>query len=398
MKKVLQLCHKPPFPSVDGGCMEMAKMSAFFNNSNAFHLDILTYGTQKHPFNAKYFSHLTNSKVYGVSINTRLTKTGAVKGLVRNKSYHLSRFKSESFKAILTELVNQNNYDYIVLESIFAGLYLDDIKQLTTAKIILNSPNVEFEIWERIAQSTSNTLKKLYLKKLAKQLKKEELAITSKVDGIIAISKKDEAFYHNQFPKKTITNIPYLLDTKRYKKEEGSDKNEFKLYHIGAMDWQPNLTGVEWFLHEVWQKNEASFHNISLSLAGKNMPTVFNKYANKNTFVHGFVDNAIDFHKQHTVMVVPLFSGSGMRIKLIEAMACGNCIITTAIGAEGIPYEHNKHLIIANTPQEFKEAILLLLNNREQIQKIGKNAQHLVQEHFDNCILEAKITHFFKQL
>lgn len=397
MKKVLQLSHKPPFPAIDGGCLEMAKMSNFFDKSQGYKLSILTYSTNKHPFNQKDFNHLSNTNVYNVTIDTSLSTKGALKGLLQNKSYHLSRFKSLAFKKQLTALLSKENYDYIVLESIFSGLYIDEIRANSKAHIILNSPNIEFEIWERLAKETTSRFKKEYLKKLAKQLKKEELSITAKVDGIIAISQKDEAYYNSIYKNIPSTHIPYLLNTDLYYKEPVK-QSAVKLYHIGAMDWEPNIKGVEWFLNNIWKGDIKNNTNTSLALAGKSMTQHFISLANKNTYVQGFIDDAIAFHKANNVMIIPLFSGSGLRIKLIEAMATGNCVITTSVGAEGIPYTNNEHLIIANTVEEFKIAIQKLREHPEKIEWFGKNARKLAVEHFDSCILESKLSSFFKQL
>jgi glycosyltransferase involved in cell wall biosynthesis len=97
-------------------------------------------------------------------------------------------------------------------------------------------------------------------------------------------------------------------------------------------------------------------------------------------------------------MLVPLQSGSGMRIKIIEGMAMGKAIISTSIGAEGIPVTHLKNIVIADMPKEFADAIKLLTNDEELKQNIKKNARLFIQEHFDNKKLVNELLHFYKTL
>lgn len=399
-QRVLQLCHKPPFPSSDGGCLEMAKMSLYFDNSNQYDLFILNIHTDKHPYYPESFKqNIVSSQYDSVYVNTKINPFGALLKLIQNKSYHLSRFKHQNFEKKLIEVLQKNEFEFIVLESIFVGQYIDVIKQYSQAKVVLNSPNIEFEIWERLAINSGNPLKKIYLKKLAKQLKKEENYIYNKIDAIIAITDKDLRYYQNHFPSKPSITIPFLLDLGQYKIDKKEIVSPIKFYHIGSMDWLPNIEGIEWFLNEVWEKKFSKNQNIQFSFAGKRMPTAFYDYrTTKNIKVAGFVDNAKDFINANDVMIVPLKSGSGLRVKILEGMALGKAIITTAIGAEGINCEHHKNILIANDENEFYEQINFLIENTSKIEEIGNNARKLVEEQYNSVILEKTIPNFFNSI
>lgn len=389
--KTLQITNKPAYPSIDGGCLGMAKMSGFYDSHPDFELDILTLETFKHPFDKKEFDknlsdHVT---VYSVKIDTKPSVGGAIKALASNKSYNLSRFKSSEFEKKLKEILTQNSYDYIQLENIFVAHYIPKIRKLSEAKIILNSANIEYEIWQRMSKK-SNWVKNKYFRILSKQLQSEEELIWEQVDRIICATKKDEATIRKIVPQKKLTTLPFFLSLEKYKVVNTTHKTP-SFFHIGAMDWLPNIEGLEWFIDCVWGKLET---NSELYLAGKSMPPAFIKHIHPKIKAVGFVNNAIEFIQQHDVMIVPLLSGSGIRVKIIEAMALGKCVISTSIGAEGINYSPNKNILIANSAKEFTETIHELTSNPEKINTIGKEARKFIEREHDILLMKPLLIDF----
>ena len=135
-----------------------------------------------------------------------------------------------------------------------------------------------------------------------------------------------------------------------------------------------------------------------LNLAGRGMPDWLKTDKSKKITVVGEVDSAIDFINSNNIMVVPLLTGSGMRIKIIEGMVLGKLVITTSIGAEGINYTHKKNIVIANTPKEFTEAINYYLDNKEEQIAIGKAARMLMEGNYDNNVIVNNLISFCKEL
>jgi len=397
--KILQITNKPAYPSIDGGCLGMAKMSGFYDSNSDYSLDILTIETQKHPFIKSEFDNNLgcNTSVSSVFINTKTTLTGALSNYFGEKSYNLSRFKNIDFETKLLSLISQNKYDIIQFENIFVAQYFKSIRDNSNAKLILNSANVEYEIWERLAQKSS-LLKKIYFKKLAKQLKAEEINIWNNMDGIISATDKDKL----HIEEKTNTNIPiitipFYLNCHEYSTDFEEKKTPISFFHIGAMDWMPNVKGVNCFIENVWNTNFKTNKN-TFNLAGKSMPEEIKNKTSENLNVKGFVEDAKQFISQNDVMIVPLFSGSGIRVKIIEAMAMGKCIISTSIGAEGINYENNLDILIANTKEDFVEKMNYLIKNTTKINEIGKNARKLAEKEHDISLMKNKLSNFLVEI
>jgi polysaccharide biosynthesis protein PslH len=393
--KILQITNKPAYPSIDGGCLGMAKMSNFYDSSPDFSLDIFTLETFKHPFEKKNFEkHISNDvSVFSVKINTKPSAVAAIKALTTNKSYNLNRFKCVNFESKLAEILSQNKYDIIQLENIFVAHYLDLIRELSKAKIILNSANIEYEIWERMSVKSS-WLKNRYFRILAKQLKREEEEIWQKVDGIICATDKDKATISTVKTTDKLITLPFYLDTSKYKVNETIIETP-TFFHIGAMDWLPNVEGIEWFVEKVWRK--LTIINL-LHLAGKGMSEKIMELNSPKIAIHGFVKNAIDFMNAYDIMIVPLLSGSGIRVKIIEAMALGKCIISTTIGAEGINYTVNKNILIANNEEEFFSIINSLITHPEKIKHIGNEARKLIEEEYDISLMGNLLTSFLSKI
>lgn len=395
--KILQICHKPPFPAKDGGCLAMSNISRGLIDAG-HELKILTVETHKHPFEPEKISDelLTKSSMQAVLVDTKLNLIDAFSNLVTSDSYNISRFFTPDFDIALIRILQKEKFDIIHLESLFMTPYIATIRRYTKGRIVLRSHNLEYVIWERLAKSTRSKAKKAYLALLAKQLKKYEVNVMNQVDGIAAITNEDAEKYNKLGNQKPMITIPFGLNLDDYKIDQ-SDLEFPTLFHLGSMDWKPNLEGVEWFLKKVWPTIHKSFPHLTLYLAGRNMPQSFEKLQHPKIKVVGEVESARKFMNSKAIMLVPLLSAGGMRVKIIEGMALGKPIISTKIGAEGIDYNPGENIMIANTPGEFKKAIGHLLNKTE-FDKTGTNARRLIEQEYDNTLITKKLVTFYKML
>ncbi len=398
--KILQLCHKPPQPSIDGGCISMNNTTEGLLK-NKCKVKILTISTIKHPFKPSKLSknYLQRTAIEGVFVDTKLNIVDAFSNLVTSDSYNISRFFSPDFDTLLIKTLKENEFDVIHLESLFMTPYIHTLRKFSNSKIILRSHNLEYMIWERLARKTVNPAKKIYLNILSKQLKEYETNVLNTIDGIAAISIEDRVKYEKLGCKKPISTIPFGIDIKNYDfVKKKINKEEIRFFHIGSMDWKPNLEAVTWLFEEIWPTIIKENNNISLHLAGRKMPDWIIEKDNKQIINHGEVDSAIDFMNNNDVMIVPLLSAGGMRVKIIEGMALGKTIISTKIGAEGINYKDGDNILIANTLQEFKQVINMLIENPQMINVIGNNAREFVSDYYNNKIINSNLLEFYKSV
>jgi glycosyltransferase involved in cell wall biosynthesis len=395
--KVLQLCNKPPQPTIDGGCIAINNIAEGLLKKG-IDLRILTIATEKHPFLPEAYSDEFKRKtaIDGVFVDTRINIIDAFSALITSDSYNVSRFFSPDFNKRLTEILEKEVFDIVHLESLFMTPYIATIRKFSQAKIVLRSHNLEHLIWERLAHSTGNTARRLYLRHLATRLKVYEKKTINEVEGIATISHEDTERFQELIKQVPILTIPFgiRLNEYPYRKNERPLKN--RLFHIGAMNWEPNKEAFNWFLDAIWPL--VASLNIEMHLAGRSIPGYMHEHADEKFIIHGEVDSALQFMEDHDVMIVPLLSGSGVRVKIIEAMAMGKAVITTTVGAEGIDCEDGKHILLADTAAEFAAKIQFLMGQPDQINRIGAAARKLVEALYDNDKVIDNLIGFYHDL
>ncbi|HEY0029853.1 MAG TPA: glycosyltransferase family 4 protein [Bacteroidia bacterium] len=396
--KILQICSKVPFPPQDGGTIAMNMLThGLIHAGNE--VQVLAISTHKHFIADEEIDidYRTKTAYRSVFIDTRVKLLDAFLNLFSSDSYNIIRFYSKAFEDALIEILSVKQFDLVQLEGLWLSPYLNTIRRYSKAKIALRSHNVEYLIWERLAENTGNPIKKIYLGLLAKRLKTYELGALNHFDAIAAITGQDAIIFQSAGCTMPIVHTPFGIELGRYK-EDRSTLESPSVFHIGAMDWRPNADGIQWFLQEIWPEVLKKNEKIKLYLAGRNMPDWLKQLHQANVVIKGEVADSHAFINSHSIMIVPLNSGGGMRVKIIEGMALGKTIISTAIGAEGIEYENEKNILIANTEEEFVRAISKCVSDKAFSDTIGRNARLLAETKYNNQKICDTLSDFYRTL
>lgn len=329
-------------------------------------------------------------------IDTKVTFSGAFRNLFSSGSYNVQRFYSKQVEEKLIRILKNSTFDVIQLDTLFTTPYIETIRKYSKGKIVLRAHNSEHIIWERMAKLSSSPFKKWYLSFLAGRLKKYELEILSKVDAIVPITSIDAAVFKYSGYTGPLLNIPLGIDMKQYPLQEFN--TDLSLFHLGSMDWLPNQEAIRWFLFSCWPSVHNKFPALRLYLAGRAFPADLLAMRIPGVSMEGKVENASDFLSGKQIMIVPLLSGSGMRVKIIQGMAYGKTIISTSIGAEGIGATDGENILIADSPATFLEKIGYCLSNPEKCRQIGMNGRRFVGENYSNEVIGNKLHQFYSEL
>jgi polysaccharide biosynthesis protein PslH len=396
--KILQLCKKFPYPLKDGESIAVTYLSKALA-SKGCEITLLAMNTTKHFVDPESIPESFNhyKEIVFTSLDNRVKPFNALLNLFSDKSYHVSRFVSKEFELKLIELLQNNSFDVIQLETLYLASYIDVIREHSDAIIALRAHNIEFEIWERITENTTFPVKKWYLSHLTKKLKKFELEKLNDYDYIISVSERDLKKFKQLGYKNGAMASPIGLEVENYKLLDKMPMSN-SICFIGALDWLPNIEGLNWFLKQVWPVLYQENPDLSFHVAGRNTPENLLTLNMPGVKIHGEVPDAVEFIGNYQMMVVPLFSGSGMRVKILEGMALGKPIVTTSLGKEGINANHDEHLIVADDASAFIKEIKNLLQSKDRIGEMGKAARLFVEDFYDHSAIAQKLMKRYEEL
>lgn len=391
--KILQLCKKFPYPLKDGESIAVTTLSRALRELGC-QVSLLAMNTHKHFFNSngcpEALSHYKD--IFKVPVDNRVKPTEAFLNLFSRESYHIARFISPAFQRQLIEVLKNNTYDLIQLETPYLSPYISTIRKYSDALIAMRAHNVEHEIWERIAENTAFFPKRWYLKHLARKLCRYEVEQLKQYDILVAITQRDLDFFRKLGYRKAAVVAPIGVRSEAYQPDYDSYRRPLSLSFIGSLDWMPNQEGLQWFINQVWTSLEKKYPNLELHIAGRNTPEdLKHKLAGKNVFVHGEVPDAHQFINNHSLMVVPLLSGSGMRAKILEGMALGRVVLTTSVGLEGIAARPGREVLVADAPEQFVSHIESCLLQGPQLERMGRQACNFVASQYDSLSIARRL-------
>ncbi len=397
--RILQICKKFPFPLKDGESIAVSYMSRALCELGC-ELTLLSMNTSKHyidiPAIAADLDHY--KAVHTINYDNHLNPLDALLNLFSNASFHITRYISKEFEEKLAEILDQQTFDIIQLETLYLVPYIPVIRRLSNAKIVLRAHNVEFEIWERITANTNNIIKKVYLSILTKKLRNFEIKELNSWDYCLAITERDLQKYKQLGMLKPSMVAPIGLDISDYMASSECFKKPLEVSFIGSLDWRPNVEAIHWFMSQIWHFAKQEVADLKFHIAGRNTPKEITAYHDGEVIVHGDVESATEFINNYPLMIVPILSAGGMRAKILEGMALGKVVLTTSIGLEGINGKDFEHVLIANSPEEFVEKLVWANSNVDELLAIGQRAQVFVAKNFDNYRIAEQIMQQYFQL
>lgn len=399
--KILVVAHKPPYPPIDGGTLATLNMCLGLAKAGN-QVSVITLSTPKHPGSIERIPPeihaLINFQIHHISLSNSIIRN-VLNIFFSRQPYNIVRYINSNFKKLLRRSIQEKEFDLIQLEGLYLTPYISTIRSVFNGPVVLRAHNVEHHIWGNLARDEENRFKKLYFRILAQRLALLEKKIHKKVDALIAISTPDlDWFKNNDFNKPSIC-IPagYFPNKKVYDIEPQENPT---ICYIGALDWLPNTEGLFWFIDWVWPRIQSEFPDIEFHIAGRNASEELAErlMVERNIIFHGQVADSAEFLSKCKIMIVPLLSGSGIRVKIIEGMFLNRAIVATSIAVKGIDATHNEHILIADSPEVFAISVCNLINSEEITNRIALKAQEFATEHYDAKNLAIKLTEFYKNL
>jgi glycosyltransferase involved in cell wall biosynthesis len=241
-------------------------------------------------------------------------------------------------------------------------------------------------MWERAMDEEKNLVKKLVIALEAKRVKNYERKICMKADSILCVAESDRKYLEQiGIPKERLNVLTSVGDDSLLKLDELKyDTNEKSLLHIGTMSWEANINGILWFTNEIWPYLKKKEPELKFYIVGKNPPECIIRLSKiyKDIIVTGFVEDIEPYYQKCRVFVVPLRFGSGIKVKILNAMARGLPVVTTPVGIEGMNVQDSIDIMVGSTPDEIISKIIILLNDKTIWTKISNNARKTIQKNY----------------
>jgi sugar transferase (PEP-CTERM/EpsH1 system associated) len=296
--------------------------------------------------------------------------------------YAVAKYRSRAFAQRLTALLATRPFDLVVCDFLFPAVNLP--AKLPCPAVIFTH-NVESEIWRRHAETRSFPARLLYDLQYRRMLRLERRTLR-RFDGVLAVSDADRQTFARTYPdtvREPVYVVPTGVDT-AYFAPAASDPSSRSIVFTGSMDWLPNEDAMCYFVREILPLVRSEEPSATLSIVGRApTPAVLRLASETGVTVTGAVPDVRPFVRDAAVYIVPLRIGGGTRLKIFEAMAMGKAIVSTAVGAEGLPVAEGEHLLLADEPHAFARDIVRLMRDVNRRHELEDAARALVVAAYD---------------
>lgn len=301
--------------------------------------------------------------------------------------FALERYHSRDFFEVVKERTLSGEFDLVVCDGLAAAAAFEGWEKQRGIPAVLFQHNVEALIWERLASVRRHLIHHLYFHVLAKRMRRREPELCRLFDGVITISQEDAAYHRDSYG---LSNVLGCVPAGASTDPRGAPPSVIEvpespcIAFLGSMDWLPNQDAVVWFIEEILPRLRKSISGIRISVIGRNPPDRLLRLTAHDAGIQftGTVEDVSAPLRECTLMVVPLRAGSGARIKILESMAAGVPVVSTTVGAEGLPLNSNQDLLMADDVPGITNAILRLLNNDELRRDLAENGLRRIARDF----------------
>lgn len=320
----------------------------------------------------------------------------ALKSLFTEKPLSVNWTSSRTLRETIQKSIQENDFDIVHFDTISVADYR---KEITGSSTILNHHNIESHLLERRTQYENNLLKRFYYSLEAKKLEKYEKKVCDKFDVNFTVSKLDGERLLNIAPNARYEVIANGVDTEYF----DADRIEVipkSVIMVSGMNWFPNRDAVLYMCDKIWPLLKSTVPEATWTIVGASPPKKIRELArnDNNVVVTDFVDDVRPYMKKAETYLCPMRDGGGTRLKILDALSMGMPIVATTMACEGIDVEPERHVLIANSPEEFIKQIVRVQNDESLRSKLSSEARKFVEEKFSWSVIGKKLSDIYTTL
>jgi polysaccharide biosynthesis protein PslH len=377
---ILALMPYSPVPPIFGGALRMYHILKWM----ATHHDVTLclFGQDEDlPAVTREFPQLAN-RVHVLprpllSLD-RWKRIGQGYAILRKTSYTRVAVRSEAMQCLVNDLLDTSEYHLIKI--FFPGMGFFQFN--SSASRVLDSANVEYDVHRRVAMHSPTLLRRWWSTNEYRMLCTQEIAICREQNAILLASERDRSLLDNDVPGVAKFVVPNGVDP-GYFHVSGPAKEPHALVFTGAINYLPNADGVEYFVREILPLIRKEVPDVVFYAVGSSPPASVRRLASDHVFITGSVPDVRPYVQRASVFVVPLRTGGGTRLKVLEAMSMQRPIVTTSIGYEGIDAHHEESLLVGDDPPAFAAQVVRAFRDSSLREKLVRNGYDLVRAQYE---------------
>ncbi|HEY6119617.1 MAG TPA: glycosyltransferase [Pyrinomonadaceae bacterium] len=295
--------------------------------------------------------------------------------------YFIKKYESRVMQQKLKDLTETKKTDVLVCDFLVSSVNVPTDLPCAT---VLFQHNVEEIIWKRYYEVQENKLKKAYLYDQWRKTRQYERDTCRRFNHVIAVSREDRELMKRDYGITAIDDVPTGVDTDFFTCGGKENQDPHNIVFTGSMDWLPNEDAIRYFIEQIMPLIKRHKQNVTLTVVGRNPYSGLVELSRRDpsVIVTGRVEDVRPYMERAAAYVVPLRIGGGTRLKIFEAMAMEKPIVSTSVGAEGLPVQHGEHLLLADTPELFSESVVRLLSDKAFANDLGHRAAEIVRKEF----------------
>lgn len=295
--------------------------------------------------------------------------------------YAIKKYESPAMRREIERLAVSGAFDVVVCDFLTPAVNLP--RKLPCASVLFQH-NVEAMIWKRHYEVQRNALKKAYLYNQWRKMHRFEREASQRFDWVVAVSREDREMISDEYGIENVSDVPTGVDTEFFRPRESEEREPHTLVFTGSMDWLPNEDAIRYFTEEILPLVRREVPDVKLVVVGRKpfQSLIELSKSDASIVVTGRVEDVRPFMERASAYVVPIRIGGGTRLKIYEAMAMEKPIVSTTVGAEGLPLRNGVEIVLADTPEAFAQETVRVLKDETYAREIGERAARRVREAF----------------
>ena len=310
-----------------------------------------------------------------------------IRALAAGRSYYVELHTLPAAQAVLDEELLCHHYDAVLFESMFVAGY----RVPQSVRVVLDEHNIEHELVRRTYQGTSGVARRGFSWVEYRRLKPQELASCRRADLILVTSERERDTLHSLLPEKSIQVVPNGVDIQEFGAEASTETEvpvPGRIIFTAAFNYYPNVQAALYFAEQCWPLIRRAWPTATWQLVGRNPPAEIMRLGTEpGVTVTGSVPAVQPYLAAAQVAIAPLLTGGGTRLKILEALAMGRAVVSSTLGYEGLACVPDRHILVADEPEQFAQAVLRLFKDAALRARLGRAGRELVEEHYswDYC-------------